>query len=120
MQLEKLGYQILSATNGTQAVEVAERHNSAIQMVLTDVTMPGPTIYELTRHLKGLPPDLRIAYMTGYADDPGFSAFAKEQNACVLQKPFTAFTLAEAVRGTLDRAAEGSAMRRSNGSDFVQ
>lgn len=111
LQLQKQSYRVLSATNGSQAVHVVEQHHSTIQMVLTDVTMPGPTIYELTRHLKDLRPDLRIAYMTGYTADPGFSAFAHEQDALVLQKPFTAFTLAETVRRTLDRVVVGPANR---------
>ncbi|MBI4325663.1 MAG: response regulator [Chloroflexi bacterium] len=109
LQLQKLGYRVFSATNGSEAVDIVDRHNNTIQMVLSDVTMPGLTIYELTRHLKDLKPDLRIAYMTGYAADPGFSTFVIEQDAAVLQKPFTAFTLADTVRRTLNRVEVGQA-----------
>ncbi len=119
LQLQQLGYRVLSATNGSQAVQVVEQHHETIHMVLTDVTMPGPTIYELTSQLKEKKPELKIAYMTGYADDPDFSAFAKEQDACVLQKPFTAFTLAETVRQTLDRVAAGQTVRRLNNSGLL-
>ncbi len=95
------GYTVLVAESGDEAVRLCRTFGSAIDILLTDVVMPGISGPELAKSLVALRPALRVVYMSGYAgeylDDEGVSA----DGAVLLQKPFTAANLEEKIRQVL-------------------
>jgi two-component system, cell cycle sensor histidine kinase and response regulator CckA len=91
------GYTVLAAADGAQALEAADAHAGPIHVLLTDVVMPVWTGWQLAREFRTRRPLTRVLYMTGYAEMP------EAPDAPVLQKPFTAFALLQAVREVLDR-----------------
>jgi signal transduction histidine kinase/CheY-like chemotaxis protein len=92
------GYTVLAAADGVQALEAADAHEGPIHLLLTDVVMPIWTGWQVARQLRARRPETRVLYMTGYAEMP------EAPDAPILQKPFTAFTLLQAVREVLDAA----------------
>ena len=93
--LRERGYTVLAAKDGEDALSVAERWTSPIDLLLTDVVMPGPSGPELAERLSAARPATRVLYMTGYSDVP-----ATECNP-LLQKPFTPLSLTRAVQEAL-------------------
>jgi two-component system cell cycle sensor histidine kinase/response regulator CckA len=106
--LETGGYTVLQASNAEQAMEVAQGHTGRLDMLLTDVVMPGMSGPELARGLVALRPQLRVLYVSGYPDEALPSAGALEADASFLQKPFTPETLARKIREVLDARAPAS------------
>ncbi|MGE5784443.1 MAG: ATP-binding protein [Myxococcales bacterium] len=66
--LNRLGYRVLSASNGIEALEVAARHAGRIDLLFTDVVMPGMNGRDLSMRLKKLRPDLKVLYTSGYTE----------------------------------------------------
>ncbi len=101
-ELRKLGYRVIEAKNGVEACLLATQQAGSLQLLLTDVVMPGMGGRELAQHLSVIKPDLRILFISGYMDDVGIMAGQKEGMSSFLQKPFTPEVLARAVRTLLD------------------
>jgi len=104
--LTQSGYRCLDARDGKEALQLVQGAPDAIDLVLTDVMMPNMGGPELARRLAGLRPDLRIVFMSGYSDDPVVRTIERSPSI-FLPKPFTAATLMEIVRQTLDRPWNG-------------
>jgi PAS domain S-box-containing protein len=104
--LRKAGYRVLEASNGEEALRVASAHEGAIDLVLTDVLMPGIHGPALVRRLKESRPDVRALYMSGHADDALLHHGILEGGLSFLEKPFTRNELAKKVRELLDGARE--------------
>ena len=104
-ELRKLGYQVVEAKNGVEACLLATQQAGSIQLLLTDVVMPGMGGRELAQHLSVIKPDLRTLFMSGYMDDVGIMAGQDEGTSSFLQKPFTPEMLARAVRNLLDASS---------------
>src|SRR5213592_1044324 len=100
--LERAGYRVLVAAGGAEALDLAERYAGTIHLLLTDVVMPGMNGRELIRRLAPLRPDLRVLYMSGYADEAVAQHGVLDPGTAFLQKPFTPGGLADKVRGVLD------------------
>ncbi len=100
--LERHGYRVLDAANADGAIAVAEREENIIDLLLTDVVMPGRSGPELTAHLKPLRPNLSVLYMSGYADDAIVRRGMLAPGTPFVQKPFTAAILMRKVREVLD------------------
>jgi CheY-like chemotaxis protein len=100
--LEGLGYTVLAAAHGAQALALARAYPGPIHLLLTDVVMPRLGGGTLAAEVASLRPQIRIVYMSGYTTEalPGHAA----PGALLLQKPFTRDRLAQAIRETLDRA----------------
>ena len=98
--LERLGYAVHVASSGVAALELAERLDH-VELLLTDVRMPGMTGPELVELLVARVPSLRVLYMSGYVDDHLVGA-CHRAGVRFLQKPFSGATLADAVRAALD------------------
>ena len=96
------GYNVLTAENGKDALDIAQRMGSAIHAVLTDVVMPLMRGPELGARLKAILPRVKIVYMTGYLE-PSDNGAAFPDDAYFLQKPFTR----EAVVGQIAEALRG-------------
>jgi len=101
-ELRKLGYRVVEAKNGVEACLLATQQAGSLQLLLTDVVMPGMGGRELAQHLSVIKPDLRTLFISGYMDDIGIMAGQEEGTSSFLQKPFTPEVLARAVRNLLD------------------
>lgn len=104
-ELRKLGYRIVEARNGIEACLVATPYMGKLQLLLTDLVMPGMSGTELARHLRVIKPELNILFISGYEDDLG--VVAGDTAMAYLQKPFTPEALAGVIRQLLDRTPRG-------------
>jgi PAS domain S-box-containing protein len=102
--LERLGYGVLEARHGKEALELAEQRGGAIDLLLTDVVMPGMGGPEVARRLSATCPGLRVLYLSGYAAIESKHR-AGTPLAPLLQKPFALDALARKVREVIDGAA---------------
>jgi two-component system cell cycle sensor histidine kinase/response regulator CckA len=102
--LGKAGYRVLEAANGEDAERLFAFHGGSIDLVVTDVIMPGCGGPELLSRLQVRAPALRVLYMSGYSQQ---SAAGKgggiDRGVPFVQKPFTAAELVRHVRDALDR-----------------
>jgi len=101
--LESLGYVVLEANDGVEALEVSEQHEGPIHLLLTDVVMPGMGGRTLAQELTRRRPETRIVYMSGYTGQAVGSQSPIEPGSDFLSKPFTRETLARKIREALDR-----------------
>jgi CheY-like chemotaxis protein len=79
---------------------VGTQQLGSLQLLLTDVVMPGMSGTELAQHLRVIKPDLKLLFISGYTDDVGIGA--GDPASAYLQKPFTPETLAKTIRDLLD------------------
>jgi two-component system cell cycle sensor histidine kinase/response regulator CckA len=101
--LEARGYRVFSARGGREALDIAERHGESIDLALTDVVMPEMSGLELVRRLRHVHPGLKAVFMSGYTDNAFARQGALDAGTAFLQKPFSAFGLAQRIREVLDR-----------------
>jgi len=104
-----LGYTVLAASSGQQALSVASAHMGHIDLLITDVVMPKMSGRELSQVLTSLRPDLKTIHMSGYTNDAVLRHGIQEMDATFLQKPFSLATLALKVRDTLGKAERAHA-----------
>jgi two-component system cell cycle sensor histidine kinase/response regulator CckA len=102
--LQALGYRLLEAGTTEEAVRIAGAYKARIHLVLTDVRMPLGGGQALTTVLKARHPDLRVLWMSGYADDPAVRRAIADKKVQFLAKPFSMADLARTVRHALDAA----------------
>jgi two-component system, cell cycle sensor histidine kinase and response regulator CckA len=100
--LEGYGYKVLEAPSAEQAIETAGAFPGAIDLLLTDVIMPGMSGRQLAENILSKRPQTKIVYMTGYTDDMVVQHKVLEPGVMLLQKPFSKVELALKVRSTLD------------------
>jgi PAS domain S-box-containing protein len=99
--LEMSGYAVIEAENGHMALELAAMHAGQIHLLMTDVVMPGISGRELAERASQIRPGIKILYMSGYTDQAVVHHGILETDAVLLQKPFTAATLASKLREIL-------------------
>lgn len=99
--LEALGYTVLPAGNGVEALEVNDQHDGTIHLLLTDVVMPGMCGRELAERLAITRPETKVLYMSGYTDSVIVQHGILENGIAFLQKPFTQEALARKLREIL-------------------
>jgi two-component system cell cycle sensor histidine kinase/response regulator CckA len=101
--LEPLGYRVLQARSGNEAIEVWKWHHKRISLLLTDMVLPddltGP---ELARQLSAAKPELRIIFTSGYSQETADQVFAAEKGARFINKPYSPRQLSSLVRKILD------------------
>jgi PAS domain S-box-containing protein len=100
--LERQGYRVIAAQHGRDAMEIATKEAGHIDLVLTDVVMPGMNGRGLVERLSGIRPSIKSLYMSGYTDDDIIRRGFIEPSKSFLQKPFTSEALLETVRKVLD------------------
>ena len=100
--LDRQGYVILEAPEGAQALEVSQRHEGPIHLLLTDTVMPGMGGAELAAQLASLRPDTKVVFMSGYTDDAIVRHGVLSEGTAFLQKPFTLDVLVRKVREVLE------------------
>jgi two-component system, cell cycle sensor histidine kinase and response regulator CckA len=86
--LDREGYHVLEAS-GAAAVEETVRSHSSIDLLITDVRLPGESGPELATRLRAPMPNLKVIYMSGFTDDPALPAQLSAEDVAFLQKPFT-------------------------------
>ncbi|HSY17706.1 MAG TPA: response regulator [Candidatus Acidoferrales bacterium] len=107
--LETQGYEVLSASNGQEALHVAREHKGPpIQLVVTDVIMPLMGGKVMAEWLKITYPDLKILFTSGYTDDAIAKHGVLEPGVAFLSKPYTPATIARKVRAMLDDKTESA------------
>jgi CheY-like chemotaxis protein len=103
--LEGLGYRVLAARAADEAIRLAAEHAEAIDLLITDVIMPGINGKALAERLKGMRPGLRCLFMSGYMADVMASDGVLDKGVHFIQKPFTMQALAKKVREALTAEA---------------
>ncbi len=103
--LTGLGYRVFSASSGQEALQVWETQRHEIELLLTDLVMPGITGRDLALRLRESTPRLPVIYMSGYNREMAGGNFALSEGSNFLPKPFDLKSLASLVRISLDRGA---------------
>jgi CheY-like chemotaxis protein len=108
--LRRVGYSVLEAVDGAAALEVAQRHEGEIHLLVTDMVMPGMSGRDLAERLRARRTALPVLYISGYVQDAAArrSALASEHSAFVA-KPFTPEAFTDRVRELLATAEAGAA-----------
>ncbi len=96
------GYHVLVARSGTEAFGLLKRHRQTIDLLLTDVVMPGTTGKEVAERFSELRPGIRVLYMSGYPELVVASQGVVDQGIRLMSKPFNAADLLDHVRAVLD------------------
>src|SRR5438128_5165524 len=100
--LEARGYRVLEAADGPSALQLSARHLDGIDILVTDVVMPGMSGRELAERLAPERPSMKVLYTSGYTDDAMVRQGVLSAGVAFLQKPFVPDTLARKVREVLD------------------
>ena len=95
------GYTVLEAQGGPEALDIAAKYSSTIDLVLSDMVMPKMNGGELAARLKSISPAIRVAFMTGYSEFSRGEMARDFSDAPILQKPFSPVSLVETVRKAL-------------------
>jgi two-component system, cell cycle sensor histidine kinase and response regulator CckA len=99
------GYEVLTATNGEDALEIAQ-DGRRIDLLLSDIVMPGISGRELVWRIREKRPDLRIILASGYASQDGALQMMEDQGVVFVAKPVDLSDLMEVVRGEIGPAEE--------------
>ncbi len=108
--LHQNGYQVLPAANAEEALAVCESYQEPIHLLLTDVVMPGMSGRHLAEKLCALYPNLKVLYMSGYAENAISHHGVLDPGIAFLAKPFPINTLVNRVRQVLDLPAAAQAV----------
>ena len=101
--LERNGYRVLAAENGVEALGLARSESGRIDLLLSDVIMPGMNGRALRDALLLLYPGLRVLFMSGYTGDVLTGLGELDQDVSVVGKPFTPDMLLQGIRKALGR-----------------
>jgi len=100
--LEELGYTVLATDSPLFALQIASDSSRHIDLLMTDVIMPGMSGWELWKQMAALCPDMRCVFMSGYTADVIANRGVLEEGVNFLQKPFNVFQLAAIIRAALN------------------
>jgi PAS domain S-box-containing protein len=105
--LERSGYRVIAAPDGMAALDAAGAHDGRIDLLLTDVIMPGLNGRQLADRFASIHPEARVLYMSGYAGEALSAQGVLDASVAFLAKPFVPAELARKVREVLDAPAPG-------------
>jgi two-component system cell cycle sensor histidine kinase/response regulator CckA len=103
--LERFGYTVLEAPDGVTALHLAARYHGNIDLLLTDVVMPGMSGRSLAAQFNAVRPTTHVLFASGYTDDAALHLGVLEEGVQYIQKPFTPEGLARKVRHALEHSA---------------
>jgi two-component system, cell cycle sensor histidine kinase and response regulator CckA len=101
--LEMYGYTVIEAASGADAIRLVESREIPVQLLLTDVMMPGMSGRQLADAVRLFYPDCRVVFMSGYNEDAVVHSGLDHTTHAFLQKPFTPLVLARKLRDVLDQ-----------------
>jgi PAS domain S-box-containing protein len=101
--LKKYGYNVISASNGEDAIRIFEEHNGKFDLLLTDVIMPSMGGRELAEKLLNEHNNLKVLYFSGYTDDSAVQNRIISESMEFIQKPYTQLELAKKIRSVIER-----------------
>ena len=113
--LRERGYEVLAASDGDEALRVAEQYAGRIHLLLTDVVMPQMSGKELSEEIKRTRLDIKVLFASGYTNDAVVHHGVLEANMEFIQKPFTPNNLAIKVRQVLGASIGEQQISRQNG-----
>lgn len=93
--LERDGYKVLSCSHPREGIEASRQHCGRIDLLLTDVVMPGMNGWEMAKRIQEILPKLRVVFMSGYTEHALTRDGEVDSRIEYLQKPFTLRTLRE-------------------------
>ena len=96
--LQLAGYEVLTAADGAEALEVFRVRAADVQVVILDLTMPGPPVDETLRELRRMQPQVRVLLSSGHSEEEATRHVAASELAGFLQKPYLPRELIERVR----------------------
>jgi CheY-like chemotaxis protein len=100
--LEQVGYSVVEASRGDEALRFCAEHAAEVDLLLTDVVMPEMSGKELADRLKSQYPELKMLFMSGYTDESIVHHGVLDSSVEFIQKPFTPAALVRKVRDVLD------------------
>ena len=100
--LEESGYHVLTAGGGDEALQLCSEKKTKIDLLLTDVVMPGASGKEVADRLGDMVPGIKVLFMSGYTDESIVHHGVLDSNVEFIQKPFTPVALSRKVREVLD------------------
>src|SRR5260370_23159612 len=102
--LESGGYMVIEARDGADALNSVEKHEGAIDLLVTDMVMPGMTGQELTARLLENRPEIRVLYQSGYSERAAVDSGRGDSSMRLLAKPFNRWALLRAVHEILKQS----------------
>lgn len=100
--LKDKGYEILEASNGVEAIEIAKQSENTIDLIITDVVMPGMDGPQMINNIREFLPEVKVVFISGYAEDSFRKKLNNEDNIHFLPKPFNLKDLALKVKDILN------------------
>jgi CheY-like chemotaxis protein len=101
--LKRQGYTVLEGSHGNEALNICNKHDGPIHLLVTDVVMPKMSGRELAERIASSQPEIKVLYMSGYPDNAITHHGVLEKGMNYIQKPFTVDGLARRVREVLDK-----------------
>ena len=114
--LQSAGYRVLTAKNAAEAIRLYDQSRGEVELLLSDVVLPGETGWWLACRLRRERPLLKVLLVTGYAEQMGLREAKPEE---CLAKPFSTESLLRRVRQLLDRASSGSEQKNWSGPSMI-
>ena len=114
--LESYGYRVLQASNGPEAMALAEQYPAAIHMLLTDIILPIMDGRVLADKLRAVRPETKVLYISGYSEEKIGASRGSESDLAYLSKPFTSEALAARVREILAGGSPSGAQEAAGNS----
>ena len=118
--LRELGYRVIEAHDGPSALRLLERQEHPIDLLFTDVVMPGMTGRELADQARERQTDLKVLYTSGYTRNAIVHGGRLDEGVEMIGKPFTYATLAEKIADVLEKGrvrTRAAGWRRSDPAD---
>ena len=100
--LARRGYEVISAANGKEAIDLIARYDGALDLLLTDVVMPEMLGEQVAVEIQRLRPDIRVVFMSGYAEPVLGARGALDEGVVLVSKPFSETELLTKIRDALD------------------
>jgi DNA-binding NtrC family response regulator len=107
--LTKNGYSVIGTGDGEEALDVCGRSDQQLDLLLSDVIMPGMLGTELVEKVKEIRPDMSVVFMSGYSHEVlAADALAEQNGSAFIEKPFSGTELLSTIRGLLDSDGVGT------------